>query len=130
MPTRKYLNGFPMLIMLSIRSRENKVTAFEIENDMEDTTCHRPSSGAVYSALGRMSLYRQIVQCTEAIEGKETNVFSLTDTGSQLIEDMLQSVEDLKVIKREEDRGPRVSGAARRRRRRRPTAQPRGEGKQ
>jgi len=127
MPTsRKYLNGFPLLIMLSIRGRGNKVTAFEIENDIEDTTGKRPASGSVYSALGRLAFQRQAVQCIEEIEGKETYVYSLTDAGLQLVAETLQVIEDLKVIKPEEDRGPRVSGAARRRRRCRSKDKPKG----
>lgn len=122
--SRKYVIGFPLLIMLSIRSREGMVTVFEIENDLDDTTGIRPASGSVYSALARMGLHRQVVQCIEEIEGRETYVYSLTETGLALVTAQLQIIDELKEIKPKERRGPRVSSAARRRRRCRPAAKP------
>jgi len=122
MATRKYVNGFPLLIMLSIRSRESVATVFEIENDLEAASGLRPSAGAVYSALGNLARHDQVRQTKAEIDGLQTYEFSLTDCGSGRVDWMLAAIDALREIKAPEQRGPRRSKQGRRRRDCRPDA--------
>ena len=124
MASSVYLNGFPLLILLSIRSRESNANAFEIENDIQDVTGRRPSSGAVYSSLNNLVSHRRVAQSEIEIEGRFTWVFALTEEGRERLDWMLEALEDLKPIKEVDERGPRASGSARSRRRYRRRCRP------
>ena len=117
---RKFINGFPLLVMQSIASRASEgATAFEIENDLEDASKIRPAPGAVFSTLGTLAGHGHVLRTEEDIEDRQTAVFRLTACGANRREWMLSAIAKAGELKEPAARGPRVSGPARRRRRRR-----------
>lgn len=122
---RKFLNGLPLLIMLSINSRVSGAdpydcyvdgaTVFEIENDIEDVTTVRPQQGTIDSAMGTLRergyVDRELVQLGHF----QTYVHTLSEKGQCRALGFMKCLERLKVHKPRESRGPRVSSPDRKR---------------
>ncbi len=125
---RKFMNGFPFLIMLSIRCRQKDpelgikddteidgATVFEIENDLEDATGIRPHQGAVASALGTITHHKWVERDQWRFGSYPTHVYTLTTAGRLRINQCLAAIETLNRLKPVSERGARISGPDRRR---------------
>lgn len=122
---RKYMNGFPLMALMSVQSRclqgtdldpdYNGATMFEIENDLEDASGLRPSQGAVASTLATLQDRGFLKRDSVQIEKFDTFVYFITAAGRAKIEWCMTALKILEMEKPRSERGPRISGAARRR---------------
>ncbi len=134
---RKFLNGLPLLIMLSINSRMPETepfdcdldgaTVFEIENDIEDVTTVRPQQGTIDSTMvtlrDRGYVDRELVRLgyfqtyVHSLTHKWVNFACLltTDKGKCRALGFFQCLKQIKAHKAQEGRHPRMSSPTRKR---------------
>lgn len=122
---RKFLNGLPMLIMLSINSRMPETTpintdvdgatVFEIENDIEDATTVRPQQGTIDSAMGTLRDRGYIDRELVPLGHFRTYVHTLTAKGKCRALGFMMSLERIRQFKPLDRRGPRLSSPDRKR---------------
>lgn len=122
---RKYVNGLPLLIMLSINSRTPEkepfdsdydgATIFEIENDMEDASGLRPQQGTIDSAMGLLRDRGYVERDLVPIGHFQTYVYTLTETGKCRARWFMGCLDKIRVFKPRTVRGERISSPKRKR---------------